>query len=452
MTRLGSRLSRAAAFVNYGVWERTDDKWYIRPTKIVSLSVRSFFDRDLQTQAYSLTYSTLLAIVPVLAMIFAVARGFGFQNILKTQFFHYFPAQKEALEQAFGFVDNYLNQSSEGVFVGVGIVVLLWTLISLIWNVEDAFNLIWRVKDGRSIWRKITDYTTIFMILPLLMICASGINILMSSTLMEKLPFHFLSPLMSGLLDALSLALTWLFFVGAYVLIPNTRVPIKNAMGAGVLAAIGFMILQWLFVTGTVYVSRYNAIYGSFAFLPLLLVWLQFVWLIVLSGAVVCYSSQSLGMFSFLGKISHISIGYRLKVRLAVMAAIALRFEKEEKPASVLDISNDWGIPMALVDNSVNTLHELSLISRVVIDDKSNKVGYAPAVNPDILTVGLILRKIADTGQSGFIPEFDKKFNSLVRMVDKLEESTIAAADKIPIRDLFPDTNPTQTATEVTPG
>lgn len=428
-----------AAFVTYDVWERSDDKWYIRFIKVVSLSVRSFLDRDLQTQAYSLTYSTLLATVPVLAVIFAIANGFGFQNILRTQIFHYFPAQKEALEQALGFVDNYLNQTSEGIFVGVGIIVMLWTLISLVWNVEDAFNLIWGVKEGRSLWRKITDYTAIFLILPLLMIVASGINILMSSTLQEALPFRFLSPLLSGALDLLSLVLTWLFFVGAYVLIPNTRVPPRNAMGAGLLASVGFMVLQWLFVSGTVYVSRYNAIYGSFAFLPLMLVWLQFVWVIVLSGAVVCYASQSIRFYNFFGKINNISLNYRLKVLIAVITTIVQRFDNGEPAVTVKALSRATGIPLALLENSVGVLMELGLLNHVLIDEKRNVFGYAPALNPDVITVGLILRKITEKGQNEFIQGFNSRFEQVVTIVEQIEESVIEQADTIKVRNLFSD-------------
>lgn len=437
LNRLSSQFSQLAAFLTTGIWERTDDKWYIRVLKVVNLSVRSFFDRDLLTQAYSLTYCTLLAIVPVLAMIFAIANGFGFQNILKTQFFHYFPAQREALEEALKFVDNYLSQTTEGVFVGVGIVVMIYTLVTLVWNVEDAFNLIWGVKHGRSIWRKITDYTAIFLILPLLMICASGINILMSSTMQEALPFKFLSPLLSGALDMLSLVLTWLFFVGAYVLIPNTRVPVKNAMGTAVLTSIGFMILQWLFVSGTVYVSRYNAIYGSFAFLPLLLVWLQFVWTIVLSGAVVCYSSQSIGLYSFLGKVNGISIDYRLKVLLAVMGTICQRFDKDEEAPDVAEISRLTGIPLSLAENSVGALHTLGFVNQVVVDEKTGKTGYAPAFNTDGMSVGTILEKLIDNGQSDFILGFSQRFGKLINTADKIERETLQKAKEINIRELY---------------
>lgn len=439
--RISSRAASMAAFVTYGVWDTSDDKWYIRFIKILNLSVRSFFDRDLLTQAYSLTYCTLLATVPVLAMLFAVANGFGFQNILRTQFFHYFPAQKEALEEALKFVDNYLHQTSEGLFVGVGIVVMIYTLVCLVWNVEDAFNLIWGVKEGRSLWRKVTDYTAIFLILPLLMICASGINILMSSTLQEALPFKFISVVSSGALDLLSFVLTWLFFVGAYMLIPNTRVPAKNAMRAALLTSVGFMVLQWLFVSGTVYVSRYNVIYGSFAFLPLLLVWLQFVWTIVLSGAVICYSSQSISLYSFLGKVKTISIDYRLSVILSVLSVIVYRFDKDETAPDAEVISRNWGIPLALVNNSINILTQIGFINQVLYDEKNRKFGYAPALDPDQITVGGLLQKIADTGESDFIPGFSSRFSKTLASVKKVEDLTISRAKEIKIRELIPDTN-----------
>lgn len=436
--RLSSRFTRTAAFVASGVWECTDDKWYIRFLKILNLSVRSFFDRDLLTQAYSLTYCTLLATVPVLAMIFAVANGFGFQNILRTQFFHYFPAQKEALEEALKFVDNYLSQTSEGIFVGVGIVVMVYTLVCLVWNVEDAFNLIWGVKEGRSLWRKVTDYTAIFLILPLLMICASGINILMSSTLQEALPFKFLSPVSSGALDLLSYVLTWLFFLGAYMLIPNTRVPFKNASKAAFLTALGFMILQWLFVSGTVYVSRYNAIYGSFAFLPLLLVWLQFVWTIVLSGAVICYSSQNIGLYSYLSKVKKISVDYHLSVVIAVLSAVVYRFDTEQKAPTGNDIARNCGIPLALVNNSLNLLEKLGLINAVIIDQKNNRLGFQPAFNTEDITVGIVLRKIAAAGTSDFLPEFNVKFAKVIDSVKNIELSAIETANKISLRSIAP--------------
>lgn len=434
-----SRVTAWVQYVTVGIWDRTDDTWHVKFLKVVNLSVRSFTDRDLQSQAASLTYSTLLAIVPVLAMLFAIARGFGFQNILKSQLFTYFPAQKEALENTLTFVDSYLNQASEGVFVGVGLIVMLWTLISLISNVESSFNLIWGIKQGRSLWRRITDYTAIFLILPILMICASGINVFMSSTLQETFPFKTLTPMVSWLLDMAAMMLTWFFFVGAYLLIPNTRVPFKNAFFAGILTGIGFTVLQWMFVSGAVYVSRYNAIYGSFAFLPLLLVWLQLVWMIVLAGAVVCYSTQSIGRFSFLGQVSKISVDYRLTVLLAVLSTIVRHFDNGEPPADVTGISRDRGIPLSLADASVNRLVELGLVDRVVIDEKKEFYGYNPALPTSEMTAGLLIRRVLKSGKSNFIPGFASQYPKVISAVGDLEAVTLAEADKIRLRDIIPD-------------
>ncbi len=263
ITKMKGTLLSWYTYLTDGVWSDTRRTFGVNLVKTLNLSVRSFLNGELQMRAGALTYQTLLAIVPALALVFAIGRGFGFQNLLETQLFHHFPAQRQALSQAFGFVDSYLAQSSEGVFVGVGILFLLWTLISLVGNVENSFNLIWGIKEGRSLWRKLTDYTAIFLILPILMICAGGIMVFMSTTLQTILPFGFLSPIIKVLLDFTSLVLVWLFFTGSYMLIPNTKVKFKNAFIAGMMAGTAYVILQWLFVTGQVYVTRYNAIYGS---------------------------------------------------------------------------------------------------------------------------------------------------------------------------------------------
>ena len=235
-SRLDRLTSRAVNLWNYcwnGVWSDTSASLKVRVIKIINLSARSFFDADLQTQACSMTYSTLLAVVPAMALLFAIGRGFGLQSMLQEELYKAFPSQHIAISTAMKFIDSYLTQASEGIFVGVGIVFLLWTLISLVGSVEDSFNKIWRVRHGRNIWRKITDYTAIFLILPILMICASGISLMLSTTLRTILPFDFMSPAITFLLEAAKWAFTWFFFAGAYMLIPNTSVKFSNALIAG---------------------------------------------------------------------------------------------------------------------------------------------------------------------------------------------------------------------------
>lgn len=431
--------AKGMGWYNYstsGVWSDTRRNWKVNLMKTANLSVRSFLNADLQNRAASLTYQTLLAIVPALALLFAICRGFGFQNLVESQLFSSFPAQSKALATALKFVDSYLAQSSEGIFVGIGIIFLLWTLISLISNVEDAFNKIWGIPQGRTIWRKITDYTAIFLILPVLMICASGITVFMSTTIQDTLPINFLSPVVSTLLDCSSLVLVWLFFAGSYMLIPNTRVKFKNAFSAGMLAGTAFIILQWLFVNGQIYVTKYNAIYGSFSFLPLLLIWLQLVWLITLSGAVYCYSSQNIFEFSFSNEIEKISDDYRWRIMLCVMTITVNRFVKEEKPLTTHQLSEQYGLPISLVTAAVNRLVAAKLLLNVVEKPGDDVCRFVPSVNPADLTLGEVIRRVGDTGSKGFIPGFDTRYGDINATIDSIKETALEKADKILVSSL----------------
>lgn len=436
ITRMKDTFVSWYAYVTDGVWNDTRRNMWVNLVKTLNLSVRSFLNADLQMRAGSLTYQTLLAIVPALALVFAIGRGFGFQNLLQSQLFHHFPAQKEALSQAFRFVDSYLAQSSEGIFVGVGILFLLWTLISLVSSVENAFNLVWGIKQGRTLWRKLTDYTAIFLILPVLMICAGGIMVFMSTTLQNLLPFGFMSPVVKILLDFASLALVWLFFAGSYMLIPNTKVKFTNALIAGIMAGTSYAVLQWLFVTGQVYVTRYNAIYGSFSFLPLLLIWLQLVWTITLAGAVLCFSSQNIFEFSFTNEIARISNNYKWRLTLAVMTIAVNRFIRAKIPLTPHQIAVEYGLPITLVSESVHKLISCGLLIRVVTKSGDDEFAVSPAVEPSKITVGLVMEKVGADGSANFIPKFNKRFKSLSEAVTALRAKCLEHAGEILLSSL----------------
>lgn len=408
-------------YLSRGVWNDTRRTWKVNAIKTAALSVRSFLNTDLQTQACAMTYRTLLAIVPALAMIFAIGRGFGFQNAIQEQLYKIFPAQHEVIEQCVGFVDKYLNTATEGLFVGVGIVVLLWTLISLLMNVEDTFNEIWGVKEGRSIWRKLTDYTAMLLILPILMICASGLQVVLTSTLRTIFHFEFITPVIEFILEAGSVIFTWMFFTATYILIPNAKVKFSSALIAGILAGTGFLLLQWIFVTGQMYVARYNAIYGSFSFLPLLLLWAQLAWVVTLSGAVLCYSSQSIFQFSFDDDINKISPDYRGKITLAIATVVVQSFVKRTGTPTVLDFVRDYEIPVRLVTEITDRLVKAGVIVKVILDERVGEIGFQPASDPAGLTVNSVRRAINHLGKSDFIPEFQEHFAGVEKIISDLD-------------------------------
>ncbi len=427
---------RLWTYFNSGIWSDTRRSWWINALRTLNLSINSFLNRDIQSQACAMTYRTMLAVVPALAMLIGIGRGFGIQNVLEEELFRLFPAQHYAIKYGIQFVDSYLKQSSEGIFVGVGIAFLLWTLISLISNMEDTFNLIWGQVPSRSIWRKITDYTAMLLILPVLLICASGISLLLSSTLNSIFHFEFMTPVISILLEVASWIMTWLFFAAIYLLLPNTKVKIKNALISGVLAGSAFIVLQWLFVSGTLYVTRYNAIYGSVAFLPLMLIWMQLAWVICLAGAVICYSSQNVFAFSLDREVASISIGYRSKAILAICAIVTHRFIDEQGPATARDLMEAYELPARMVTNVTDLLCRAGVFSRVLLPDSKDVYGYQLAVDPSALSIGILARKIDQTGTSGFVPEFASNFPGVESASATLGADFLEKADTILIRNI----------------
>ncbi len=252
-----------------------------------------------------------------------------------------------------------------------------------------------------------------------------------------------MSPFIKTLLDFISLALVWLFFTGTYMLIPNTRVKFKNAFVAGVMAGTAYSILQWLFLSGQIYVTRYNAIYGSFAFLPLLLVWLQFVWVITLAGGVLCFSSQNIFEFSFTNEINRISANYKWRLTLAVMTIAVDRFNDEKPPLTPHQMAVEYGLPITLVNDAAHKLIEAGLLQRVVVTHSEDETGLSPAIDPSLITVGTVLERLGAVGSANFIPQFNDRFQELGDAVLELRKECIAAGSKILLSKLkiIPVTN-----------
>ena len=434
--RFRSWAEGAWAYWTDGIWQDTRTTFRVNLLKTLNISINSFLDTNLQNKACALSFRTTLALVPACAMLFAIARGFGFQKLLEQEIEHALPGQHTTLEYILQLTDSYLSQSSEGLFVGIGIVFLVWMLISLLSNVEQAFNLIWGVKQNRSFWRKITDYTAMLLILTILMICGGGIAVFMSSTLQSMFQFEFMTPVITVLLEVASWVFTWLFFAGVFILIPNTKVKIPNALMAGVLTGTAFLVLQWLFVSGQLYVTKYNAIYGSFAFLPLLLLWLQLTWMSILGGALICYSSQNIFMYAFSTQVSNITHSYLRKVEIAVTTLIVRRFVESQIPLTRHQLAALTEIPPRLLSDVLDHLMRAGIINRMVLDIRKEDYGYQPAVEPSLLTVGYVRQRLNNIGRDNFIPHFEDRFASVVKTVDNLSARFDKAADAVPLTSL----------------
>lgn len=436
-TSLWQRIMQNVKYCISGVWNDRRTLLSVKILKVINLSVRSFMDRDLQMRSCALTYNTVLAIIPALAMLFAIARGFGFQNLMQSELFRYFPAQRQALETALTYVDNYLAQASQGIFIGIGLIFLLWTLVSLMSNVEDTFNHVWGVTTMRSIQRKFTDYTALFMLLPVLMVCSAGISIFMSDAVQRVFEGNPISPMMHRLLAFMPTVISWLIFTAAYYFVPNTKVKFKGALFAGILCGTLFQIIQWLFVTGQVYVSKYNAIYGSFAFLPLLLVWIQLSWLITLAGVGLTYAWQNFDSFAHNDKVKGISQTYSNNMAIAILALAAKKFKNHEPALTHTTLITEYDIPMQLADKLLNNLCQAGLLQSISQQSADDEKAFQPAFDPDELTVNSAINALIDQGESDFIVEADKRFAKLLEHIAKQRRDQQKAIDDTPLLDLI---------------
>ena len=259
--------------------------------EILSRVGERYFDKDFQQTACALTHRTLLAIVPFFAMMFAIARGFNVQNFLLDQLTQRFASQRDFIVRAVSFVDSYLEHTTDGVFIGVGIVALIVTLYFLLNAVERSFNTIWDCPE-RTFARKFTDYTSILFWVPVLMIAAFGISVWIDSGIRSFFLLPNISTISEIALRVLNFAIQVVVFTLVMKYMPNTNVRLRYALFSGVVCSISFELLQMLF-SFSLYVSSYNAVYGSFAYIPLFLLWVQFSWLICLVGAQLASAAQA---------------------------------------------------------------------------------------------------------------------------------------------------------------
>lgn len=257
----------------------------------------------------------------------------------------------------------------------------------------------------------------------------------MSAIVEDSQMLSFLSPVVATILDIAPFVLTWLFFTGAFMLIPYAKVRFKFAFISGVLCGTAFQIIQLLFVAGQIYVSKYNAIYGSFAFLPLLLIWVQLTWLICLSGVVLTYSSQNIFQFNFSDNIDEISQRYQDEITIIILAIIIKRFEKALAPYTKAAISEAYAIPIRLVNLVVDRLDDAGIVSTVMTDEDS-EYAFQPAVDITIITVGYVYRKLRSLGKSDFVPRFNTEFMAALKITGTLTEKAYSLREDVWVKDI----------------
>jgi membrane protein len=372
-----------------------------RPVRVLLQAVRGFQQNNCPLHASALTFYSILSIVPVLAMAFGIAKGFGFERLLERRLMEELYGQQEALSWLITFANRMLENTRGGVVAGFGVILLFWSVVKVLSHIEVSFNAIWRVRETRSYWRKFSDYQAIMLISPLLMIMSSSVTVFINTqvtNITERVALlgYFSEVIFFGL-KILPFLLIWVLFSFLYILIPNTRVKFGAGILAGVIAGTLYQLAQGAYIQFQVGVARHNAIYGSFTALPLFLVWLQISWLIVLLGAQIACAQQKLENFEADRAWGQLS-PYHLRLMSLKAARLMVKsFAAGNPPLTRIDLARQLSLPPHLVDRLLQDLLESGTFSQIA-DPKSKEPAFQPARDIHLYTLAYLLDALDKRG------------------------------------------------------
>ena len=439
---MGRRIDAIIQFFQTDIWRINQDD--VSPLKFLSLeiakklvlAVRFFTTKRVMQKASALTYSTLLAIVPITAVVFAIARGFGYNKYIEVWFRDAFESQPQVAEVIIGFVNSYLVHTKSGVFLGIGLIFMLYTVLMLVSNVEDSFNEIWQVKKPRSIFRTFTDYIAMFFLFPIIIVLTSGISIFMA-TIADSMPdFLLLGPAMRFLIDLLPYVLMSGMFIALYIFMPNTHVKPINAVVPGILAGFAMQGLQIFYIHSQMFLSSYNAIYGSFAALPLFMLWLQISWTICLFGAELSYTNQNLDYYDYDANTGEISHRYQILLNALLLSRICKRFANGQKPLTALELSKQTTIPIRIVNDLLFEQMQAGLIIEITADEKGETSCFMPAEDIKNLTLGAMIDRMESFGQWKIDLDVSKLFSEQWGKAMELRSIYLRETRQILVQDL----------------
>lgn len=434
--KLSERLKRTVIFLEQDIWkmpsERTPpaNSFLLKQLRIFMLAFRGFMEDEIVMRASALTYFTLLSIVPIAGLAFGIAKAFGMESYMELQLEMALMGREEVYEWIMGFSQKILQSASGGMVAGIGMVVLLYTIMRLLLIMEESFNEIWQISNARPWVRKFSDYFSIMFLTPLFFIMSSAITVFLSGYITNFLETYviigFISNTLVFLINLIPYLLVWVMLTLMYMIMPFTNVKLSSALKAGIIAGTMFQLVQWSYVYFQIGVSQYNAIYGSFAALPLLLMWIQISWLVILFGGELSYAYQNVDNFEYDSESKNINPFARKMLSLYIMQLLIDNFTKGDKAFNTSEIANRLVMPFKLVQSALNDLMEAELVNEIR-HSHSKEEGYQPAMDVNKITIQLVIHRLEHLGNDIQIIEETSRLKtineSLAAFTKTIEES-----------------------------
>lgn len=361
--------------------------------KTFMVAVRHFYRKNLfMRDVPALTFATLMAIVPVVALIFAIAKMMGSDFYVEEWLRSTFEAQPVVADTLVTFATKYLEHTKSGYIVGVGVGVMLYTVFVLMQKIELAFNKIWHTRKGRSVWRMLVDYSGIFLFLVAMIFISTGMAIVLRMTANTLEGWLHTGSLTRYMLSVVPyVALIMLFFL-LFKAVPSVRVHWRTAIVPAIASGVAMAILQFYYFKLQIGLTGYNVIYGSFAALPLFLLWLEFSWAICLLGVELCYAIQNLSQFDYNMQVYDLSHEQHLAACAIVMKHVCQYYADDQRCLTAEELQRASQLPQQLVDYTIQRLLDIDLLR--LYRDRHHRLRYTPSTDIYQITVGLLLQRI----------------------------------------------------------
>lgn len=437
MANVVTIIKKSWSFLTEKLWIIRLDKlnkrqgYLVKQLRIFSLSIQGFNEDKCLIKATALTFYTLFSIVPIVALIFAIGKGFGFDQTLKQQMLKDYNEYSTILNNVFVYADSLLQTTSGGIIAGFGTVLLLWSIISLLMNIENSFNDIWEIQTGRTWYRKITDYLTIMLVSPIFLILSGSLTVMIQSNV-DSLLFSGATAIVLKLVAFLMLAGVFTFI---YMVLPNTRVSFKSAFSAALIATVLFELLEWAYITFQIGASNYNKIYGSFAALPLFLIWVQYSWYIVLFGAEIAFANQNVDHYELENEIKNISVRYKRVMALIICNKVVKNFSEGNTPYTSIQIAHELDLPVRLARNVINELVETKVLAEVKTEN-DKEIAYQPAISDSKLTIKFIMDRLDEKGVNSLPITDAKELEIINRLLVDLDNVMDNPKGNLPVKDI----------------
>lgn len=411
-------------------WENPLVRTMVRIYKLLFYMVRGMLSHGTLVRSAAMTYYTITSLVPIMAVAFALVKGFGLAESLVTSLYELFPQYPEIIDYVVSFAENALARTQGGLLASVALIMLFWSVIQLFGSIENAFNNIWEVKTNRSIARQWSDYLAVTLLVPILWIVSYAVGNYMEDALRDTWYFAALSRFMT-------MMLIWLMFTLLYLIIPNAKVKLSSALTAGIAAGTIFLLFQWGYVYVQKAMTSYNAIYGSFAALPLFLLWVQISWQILLIGGELSFAFQNITRFGEEHEWQRISYDQRRKVMLAAMLLVVRHFRERGGAVSAEELRHELNLPTRIVNDVLFQLTKAGQLIDARRSEDEREAFYTPAYDITRMTLYGVLAAVENHGENPLEIQPGTDLKRVEEVLDSIKQDSLNSPRNILLTDLI---------------